>query len=104
MVFGMMWVNHMASCMWYAAGRYFPSDTGLCWLDADIMGPESGKYDTASLSYQYFTAFHWSLTQMTPGSMQVFPVNSGERVFNIFVLMGGFLFFSVVVSAISTSA
>ena len=53
--------------------------------------------------FQYLTAFHWSLTQMTPGSMPVQPVNSCERIFNIACLFLGLLFFGSVISSMTTA-
>jgi len=95
-----MWLNHVISCMWYSIGRYAWSDTRASWLDLEAYqnGP---SYGDSGMQYQYFTSLHWSLTQMTPGSMQVNPQNSAERAFNVVCLTFGLLFFSSVVSSIS---
>lgn len=53
--------------------------------------------------FQYLTAFHWAITQMTPGSMPVHPLNSYERIFNIICLFFGLLFFSSVISSMTTT-
>lgn len=90
-----VWVNHIIGCIWYAIGRYAPSDTHQRWTTG---------YSDYSLLYQYATAFHWSLSQMTPGSMQVHPVNVFERMFSIICLIFGVLVFSSLVSSLSAQA
>jgi len=102
----LVWVNHTIACFWCFLGREDPrgsvSDTGFTWMDTG--DGLAWAYSHSGRLYQYTTAFHWALTQMTPGSMQVFPVNSVERIFNIICLIGGLLVFSALVSAISASA
>eukprot|EP00811_Abedinium_folium_P029292 NODE_459_length_3026_cov_8.827182.p1 GENE.NODE_459_length_3026_cov_8.827182~~NODE_459_length_3026_cov_8.827182.p1 ORF type:complete len:900 (+),score=172.48 NODE_459_length_3026_cov_8.827182:320-2701(+) len=94
-----IWLNHVIACMWYAIGRY-GDGMGLTWLHSIAFGDET--YENSSTTYQYFTAFHWSLTQMTPGSMQVMPVNTVERIFNVLCLMSGLIIFSSLVSMLSS--
>merc|ERR1719414_1410096 len=43
------------------------------------------------------------MTQMTPGSMQVFPLNTAERCLNILCLVSGLIFFSTLVSSLSAN-
>mmetsp|Transcript_68594 Transcript_68594/g.222301 ORF Transcript_68594/g.222301 Transcript_68594/m.222301 type:complete len:913 (-) Transcript_68594:215-2953(-) len=94
-------VNHMMACAWYAVGKYSVSDTGATWLD-DKLGGGSGKtYGGSSLLYQYTTAMHWAMTQMTPGSMQVFQQNTNERVYSFFCLLLGMVVFSSIISSLS---
>jgi hypothetical protein len=95
-----MWLNHVLACAWFAIGRYGHHDTGISWLDTDS---GAGTYAEQGEVYQYVTSLHWSITQMTPGSMQVFPVNSAERVFNIVCLVSGLVVFSFLVSSISAA-
>jgi hypothetical protein len=102
-VFVILWLNHIIACSWVALGKNVSSDTGLRWLDLPVGGREYVAYSSAGNKYQYTTAFHWALTQMTPGSMQVFPVNSSERIFNSVGLVFGVLVFSTLISSISSS-
>ncbi|CAK0897221.1 unnamed protein product [Prorocentrum cordatum] len=102
-VFMILWLNHVIACMWVGIGKNASSDTGLSWLDLPLGGPEYEPYRSAGDPYLYSTAFHWALTQMTPGSMQVFPVNFTERVFNSVGLVFGVLVFSTLISSISSS-
>eukprot|EP00403_Amphidinium_massartii_P004537 CAMPEP_0178375138 /NCGR_PEP_ID=MMETSP0689_2-20121128/2733_1 /TAXON_ID=160604 /ORGANISM="Amphidinium massartii, Strain CS-259" /LENGTH=937 /DNA_ID=CAMNT_0019995121 /DNA_START=1 /DNA_END=2811 /DNA_ORIENTATION=- len=105
-----LYINHMIACGWYALGSQIEgSDTGSVWLEISSTSPalqdSDGnvvKYHDAGFAYQYFTAFHFSLTQMTPGSMQVFPVNTYERIYNGSCLIFGLLFFSTLVSSLSS--
>lgn len=94
-----LWINHISCCAWYGIGR-IRGDTNLSWLDTVVA--DDMTYRTAPRTYQYFTAMHFSMTQMTPGSMQVFPVNTLERIFNVISLIFGLLFGTSLVSQIST--
>jgi len=57
----------------------------------------------SDLHYFYSTALHWSLTQFTPGSMEVVPRNSAERSFTILTLYLGLVMFSSMVSSITSA-
>ena len=95
-------VNHILACFWFSLAMYSSTDTGYRWTDLRLMsGAET--YGDFGFWFQYSTAFHWTLTQMTPGSMPVQPANSKERVFNIVCLFLGLLFFSSVISSMSAA-
>jgi hypothetical protein len=55
------------------------------------------------LGYRYTTALHWSLTQFTPGSMHVQPMNVLERTYSICTLVFGLILFSSFISNITAS-
>ena len=95
-------VNHVLACAWYSLTRLPSTDTGYSWTDMTLM-QHAPSYGDCDFWFQYFTAFHWTLTQMTPGSMPVQPMNSKERVFNIVCLFLGLLFFSSVISSMTTA-
>jgi len=106
-----LWINHVFTCIWFGIGSSSLTDTGFSWLDmADTLGGEGSlenpteatPYRDATPLYQYTTAMHWSMTQMTPGSMQVFPQNSSERICNIFCLVFGLLFGTTLVGQLSS--
>jgi hypothetical protein len=98
-------INHFITCFWCLLGRdplfVRASDTGMSWLTVADAGGE--KYTDYGIAYQYTTGLHWSLTQMTPGSMQVFPVNTIERIYNVVCLLFGMLVFSTLISSLSGS-
>jgi len=97
-----MWVNHMLSCAWVAIGKVPSGDArNLSWLETPLSQNTEETYRDSSREYQYLTALHWSFTQMTPGSMQVFPLNSIERVFNVACLFFGLIVFTSLVSSLS---
>eukprot|EP00930_Biecheleria_cincta_P012055 TRINITY_DN11537_c0_g1_i1.p1 TRINITY_DN11537_c0_g1~~TRINITY_DN11537_c0_g1_i1.p1 ORF type:complete len:768 (+),score=119.98 TRINITY_DN11537_c0_g1_i1:3-2306(+) len=100
-----LWVNHVICCMWYGIGVSFMdgADTGQNWLSDPLRAFGDPSYAVMGSFFQYTTAYHWSLTQMTPGSMQVVPRNSAERLFNNIVLIFGMLFFSGLVSSLSAT-
>jgi len=98
-----VWVNHLLCCAWWAIGQDAPSDTGMHWVDAQLdFGTDQGTYTNAPRFYQYTTSLHWSMVQMTPGSMQVQPLNSWERAFNVVCLIFGIIFFSSLISSLSS--
>mmetsp|Transcript_21363 Transcript_21363/g.49666 ORF Transcript_21363/g.49666 Transcript_21363/m.49666 type:complete len:1070 (-) Transcript_21363:28-3237(-) len=93
------WVTHMISCAWFAVGRLAPTDTGLHWTDSmsffDIREEDA--------VYQYFSSLHWSVAQVTLGSMGVNPLNSLEHSFNVVCLIFGLLFGSTLISSLSAT-
>jgi len=66
------------------------------WVDAYKMPDQS-------LEFQYTTSLHWTLTQFTPASMEVFPQNYMERIMAVVVLVFALVAFSSFVGSISTS-
>merc|ERR1719181_2010605 len=55
------------------------------------------------MHYLYTTSLHWSLTQFTPASMEVYPENARERTFAIVVLVFALVTFSSFVSSITNA-
>eukprot|EP00928_Gymnodinium_smaydae_P031640 TRINITY_DN23161_c0_g1_i1.p1 TRINITY_DN23161_c0_g1~~TRINITY_DN23161_c0_g1_i1.p1 ORF type:complete len:741 (+),score=99.28 TRINITY_DN23161_c0_g1_i1:333-2225(+) len=92
----MVAVNHYICCMWFLISTS-ANDSGL---DSWVV---HGGFDKLSYWYQYLTSLHWSLTQFTPGSMSVQPMNSGERGFSILVLLSGMVIFSSFISSITAA-
>lgn len=94
-----LWLNHIMGCMWLGAdhlgrSRGFP----ITWRQTannDVM------YEESSEAFQYLTALHWAMSQMTPGSMEVYPTNSLERLCNVFCLLCCLIFSSSLVSVLS---
>jgi len=86
-----VWVNHLVASTWIIIGRQ-SSDTGLHWTDL---------FQEHDRIYQYYSAMHWSMAQMGVGSVEIYPTNSNERLYNLFVLLFGMIFFSTLVSTIS---
>lgn len=94
-----LWTCHVISCMFFAIGMKAPSDTGERWTHFSLEGLPI--IESTSSRYQYFTAFHWSVSQMTAGSMEFFPLNTFERQFNIVCLLFGLIFGSTLISLLS---
>jgi len=95
--FTMIFVNHFIACAWYAIGD--SGRSGESWVSK--FEDEFGK--DASILFRYSTAFHWSLTQFTPASMEVFPRNAQERVFNVCVLICAFVMISSIISSVTNT-
>lgn len=86
-------VNHFIAAAWYSIGKSVSSPN---WVD------EHG-FTNSDAGYAYLTSLHWSLTQFTPGSMHVQPVNSLERIFALTVLVSGLVLFAGFISSVTAS-
>lgn len=81
-------INHYTACGWYAVGK--------CGLEPNWV--ERAFEDHHGLSYRYMTSYHWSLTQFTPASMEVVPMNAFERVYAMVAIFFGLVMFTTFVS------
>lgn len=101
---GVIWVNHIISCLWFVIGRYFPTDTGTRWTNSEVtVGPNTYSYSGESKLYQYVTSMHWSIAQMTLGATDVNATSTPERIFSTAMLLVGLLFSSSLVSSLSAT-
>mmetsp|Transcript_82690 Transcript_82690/g.242619 ORF Transcript_82690/g.242619 Transcript_82690/m.242619 type:complete len:949 (+) Transcript_82690:62-2908(+) len=87
-------INHFIACGWYALGREVTDG----WVLSHVA--ISRERNSA---YLYFTAFHWSITQFTPASMEVTPTTTAERIFTICAIFLGLVMFSSFVSSMTQS-
>eukprot|EP00931_Biecheleriopsis_adriatica_P019100 TRINITY_DN13125_c0_g3_i1.p1 TRINITY_DN13125_c0_g3~~TRINITY_DN13125_c0_g3_i1.p1 ORF type:complete len:740 (+),score=134.00 TRINITY_DN13125_c0_g3_i1:49-2268(+) len=102
LIFVVLAMNHYVACVWYALGelsRAYGSDTSLNWLEDVGKTPVYGQ----SLGWRYATSLHWSITQFTPASMDVFAVNLVERVFSIGILFFSLVSLSSIIGSVSAS-
>lgn len=103
-LFAILWLNHTYACCFYALGTLAPSDTGARWIHELVSGGQSADmitYSDTDFWYQYTSSYHWALSQMTPGSIQVNPLNTYERLFTISCLVFGIFCTSFLVSLLS---
>mmetsp|Transcript_26484 Transcript_26484/g.61779 ORF Transcript_26484/g.61779 Transcript_26484/m.61779 type:complete len:775 (+) Transcript_26484:120-2444(+) len=95
-IFVLLVVAHLLACTWYFIAKetrsYFGEEN---WVDRHSM------LDT-TWQNRYFTSLHWSLAQVTPGSMDVQPQNVWERIYNCIVLTLGIIIFSSIISSITS--
>lgn len=84
--------NHFLACGWYAVGNISTPS----WIDQ----MDEEKRDFA---FRYVSALHWSLTQFTPASMEIYPRGFPERVYTICVLFLALVVFSSFVSSITNA-
>ncbi|CAJ1435485.1 unnamed protein product [Effrenium voratum] len=94
MVLLLLAINHLIACVWFLLADS-NEDSADSWLS---QGLESRDWD-----YKYVTAFHWSITQFTPASMEIVPQNMTERTFTIAVVVFALVGFSYVVGSITGS-
>jgi len=88
-------ISHFVGCLWFFLGtqKFTGYDSWVYFY----------HFEVEAWEYQYLTSVHWSLTQITPGSMHVQPHNVGERSFAILVLVLGMVIFSSIVSSITAA-
>lgn len=87
-------IAHCIACAWYAVGKVDYS--GASFID-------STDLDDRTLWYRYSSCLHWVLAQFTPGTMEIHPENTVERIFAICVVLSGLILFSSLISSISGS-
>jgi hypothetical protein len=92
MILFLLVVNHLIGCVWFGIGN----TQDHSWIKVHL-------FEHRDWPYQYFTSFHWSITQFTPASMDVQPQNLGERIFCIVVVVFGLVGFSYMVGSITGS-
>jgi len=84
--------NHITACLWYYVGTY------RSWEDSWV---KASGLANKSLAYNYTTSLHWSLTQLTPASMEVVPRNALERSCTVFIVCADMVIFGSIVSNIT---
>merc|ERR1719356_53528 len=94
MILMLLVINHLICCMWYTVSVNQSGEN--TWIKVH-------NYEQAHWMYKYATAFHWSITQFTPASMDVQPQNLAERIFAITVVIYALVCFSYVVGSITGS-
>eukprot|EP00448_Togula_jolla_P007940 CAMPEP_0170593628 /NCGR_PEP_ID=MMETSP0224-20130122/13558_1 /TAXON_ID=285029 /ORGANISM="Togula jolla, Strain CCCM 725" /LENGTH=693 /DNA_ID=CAMNT_0010917611 /DNA_START=41 /DNA_END=2119 /DNA_ORIENTATION=+ len=102
LLIGVLVLTHFVACSWYAIGKMQMESGEPTWVKS-LMVREQLAGDQSSVVYFYATAFHWSMTQFTPGSMEVVPCNTIERAFAVLTLLSGLILFSSLVSSITTA-
>eukprot|EP00929_Paragymnodinium_shiwhaense_P018800 TRINITY_DN13021_c0_g1_i1.p1 TRINITY_DN13021_c0_g1~~TRINITY_DN13021_c0_g1_i1.p1 ORF type:complete len:923 (+),score=172.02 TRINITY_DN13021_c0_g1_i1:97-2865(+) len=90
LIMAIILLSHYLACCWYALGQHADG-----WPRHHLQSLEEDEW-----VYSYLTALHWSLTQFTPASMEVFPTTAGERFFNFVVIIFALVVFSSFVSSI----
>lgn len=85
-----MIINHLIACAWYHVGQHG-------WVK-DIAHKDIDWFE------QYTIALHWCIVQFTPGASRIQPVNVGERIFAILVLLFAMVVFSSFVGAVTNAS
>jgi len=88
-------LNHLIACSWYGIGLAYYGKRST-WL-------QEFNVRNQGLWMRYSTSLHWSLTQFTPASMEVYPQNPVERSFAILVLVFAMITFSSFISSITNA-
>jgi len=102
-IFGLLiflWmINHFIACGWYLIGTTdsVRPDGEEAWVEVFIQDQRPGW------AYAYLTSLHWSLTQFTPASMEIYPRNYPERLYNIVIIFFGLIMFSTFISSMTNT-
>jgi hypothetical protein len=96
MILLLLIINHLIGCLWFGLGNLTMESSGANWI-------REFNFEEDDWSYQYITSLHWSITQFTPASMSVQPMNMNERTFAVAVVVFGLVGFSYVVGSITGS-
>jgi len=94
-----VFMNHVVACAWYLVGKIGKDSGGINWLEDVGQTPVWGK----SFLWKYLTSLHWSITQFTPASMDIYAVNDGERLFSVLILFWALVALSSIIGSISAS-
>ncbi|CAE7210229.1 CNGA1 [Symbiodinium pilosum] len=90
-------VNHLIACCWYGLARWtLEESSGGSWLT-------NAGVDTEDFANAYAFSIHWSLTQFTPATNNIAPVNFYERFFAVWVILLAMGTFSSFISSITTT-
>lgn len=100
--FSVLWINHVLCCVWFWIGKHAHSDTDGRWISSVVAGSQI-SYEGVDEVFQYLSAFHWSMAQLTGGSNEINATNTSERIFSICLLFCGLLFSSTLVSSLSAT-
>jgi hypothetical protein len=93
-------LNHVIACVWYYLGLTTRRlNFKKNWLEDVGLTP---VYNT-DLAFKYFTSLHWSITQFTPASMDIYATNLVERIFSVCVLFWALLTLSSIIGNITAS-
>jgi hypothetical protein len=91
MIMTLLVINHLICCQWHMVSV---NADGPSWI-------KNHGFENSPWSYKYTTAFHWSITQFTPASMDVQPQNQTERIFTLVVVVFALVGFSYMVGSIT---
>merc|ERR1719390_371771 len=97
---------HSVGCMWYGFSVQMMGLHEMTWVEYYLFGKEGMHTVDAfddSVMYHYFTALHWALAQVSPGNIDIMPMNWQERVMNIFVLCLTLIVFSSFISSMTVA-
>merc|ERR1719506_2085740 len=92
--------------MWYGFSVSIASDEDMTWVEYYLVGKDgvqTSEVHDASLQYHYLTALHWALAQVSPGNIDIMPMNWRERLMNIFVSLLTLVIFSSFISSMTVS-
>eukprot|EP00930_Biecheleria_cincta_P083366 TRINITY_DN7294_c0_g2_i2.p1 TRINITY_DN7294_c0_g2~~TRINITY_DN7294_c0_g2_i2.p1 ORF type:complete len:887 (-),score=97.89 TRINITY_DN7294_c0_g2_i2:197-2782(-) len=99
----LLWLSHLTTCLWFLIGSRYVGDTEAVWFDSVQYLPAGTDFLHTNRIYQYFTSFHFALSQITANGVEMLsPLNSLERSFNVVCLIFGLFFSSHVVSTSSS--
>jgi len=100
LVMSIVFMNHLVACMWYWIGaRRKDAGDEFNWLQ-DV--GKTPVWET-EFAWKYLTSLHWSITQFTPASMDVYATNVSERAFSVVILFWALVALSSIIGSVSAA-
>jgi hypothetical protein len=100
MVFIIVMLTHFVGCAWYMIGRWsMDGGTHKNWLEDVGLTPARDM----GLLFRYLTSLHWSITQFTPASMDIYATNISERAYSVVILYIALVALSSFIGSISAA-
>lgn len=91
----LFFLNHYIACMFYGISGLFDDEAAETWVNDFEIADEP-------IRYRYVMALHWSLTQFSPATNNIAPMNYTERSFAVIVVMFALVSFSSFLSSITS--
>ena len=89
-----LFINHIMCCFWYFSARLYDFEPDTWVVRNDLLNSD---YMT-----KYITSYYWGFqTFTTIGYGEIFPVTDLERVFAIFYMIFGVIFYSSAIGSLS---
>merc|ERR1719389_166161 len=89
--------------MWYGFSVQLAGSEEMTWVEYYLVGKDGAGSSYDSLQYHYLTALHWALAQVSPGNIDIMPMNWPERLMNIFVMCLTLIIFSSFISSMTVA-
>jgi len=100
----LLWLGHLCACAWWSLGKFGPKgEINADWTELSVGLHNEYIVGELSVWYQYVTAYHWGLAQLTLGAHDINPLNGAERIFTVCANLFGLLFGGTLIAILSNT-